>query len=589
MVSPDDMSKLRDYIHNKTPDFVEPVVDYPTTVHALHSWLNAHGHDYTLKEVAAPLNMQFPCMALPEFSQERLSIFLKNSSADCVLSFGDIKKRLAGYFRYALESDAQNPDSRTQLENRELKQSLFDMHTPKDMGISTKFLYMAIQQQCRAAIDSPPLLCLAASDFLEQLISLTLFDRKEISEKNYLQIVNEYCKFSVQYYDALLARLSSDYSKEHHLLSLPHEQYPKTIEPAYIATPTKKDRLERRKTKTLSVFLDTYLQTKVSDGKKNERYTPELKKHIELFIKAITDKPIDMYVRDDFRNFRELLMKLPPNFTKRKDLRDKTIQEIVGMHHEHTLQEKTINTYLVDVSAMFNWLVTEGYLEKNLATKLTIKEKISEIDSREAFSLDDLKKIFKSIRFESYKTSTTPSKYWVPWIGLYTGMRVEEICQLHCADVYQIDGLWVVDINNRPDDSGLEDKKLKTANASRIIPLHNHLQELGFLQYHAKMKEAGVRLFPDLKALGERKQYAKIISKDFGPFIRRLGIEGKKTFHSLRHTFSDFFKKKMMHTPIFEQVFGHTHETLAARRYGSRFTPQECYDKLISLINYGLQ
>ena len=253
MVSSDDMSKLRDYIHNQTPDFVEPVVNYPVTVHALHSWLNAHGHDYTLKEVAAPLNMQFPCMALPEFSQERLSIFLKNSSANCVLSFGDIKKRLAGYFRYALESDAQNPDSRTQLENRELKQSLFDMHTPKDMGISTKFLYMAIQQQCRAAIDSPPLLCLAASDFLEQLISLTLFDRKEISEKNYLQIVNEYCKFSVQYYDALLARLSSDNSKEHHLLSLPHEQYPKTIEPAYIATPTKKDRLERRKTKTLSV------------------------------------------------------------------------------------------------------------------------------------------------------------------------------------------------------------------------------------------------------------------------------------------------------------------------------------------------
>ena len=27
MVSSDDMSKLRDYIHNQTPDFVEPVVE----------------------------------------------------------------------------------------------------------------------------------------------------------------------------------------------------------------------------------------------------------------------------------------------------------------------------------------------------------------------------------------------------------------------------------------------------------------------------------------------------------------------------------------------------------------------------------
>lgn len=44
-----------------------------------------------------------------------------------------------------------------------------------------------------------------------------------------------------------------------------------------------------------------------------------------------------------------------------------------------------------------------------------------------------------------------------------------------------------------------------------------------------------------------------------------------------------------MHTPIFEQVFGHTHEKLAARRYGSRFTPQECYENLISLLDYGLE
>ena len=168
-------------------------------------------------------------------------------------------------------------------------------------------------------------------------------------------------------------------------------------------------------------------------------------------------------------------------------------------------------------------------------------------------------------------------------------MRIEEICQLHCSDIYKVDGLWVIDVNNKPSDNGMHDKKLKTENASRIIPMHNHLQELGLLQYHAQMKAQGERLFPDLKPLGVRKQYGKIISKDFGPFIRKLGIKGNKTFHSLRHTFSDFFKKRLQHNAIFEQVFGHTHEKLATRRYGSRFTPQECYDSLISHLDYGLQ
>ena len=168
-------------------------------------------------------------------------------------------------------------------------------------------------------------------------------------------------------------------------------------------------------------------------------------------------------------------------------------------------------------------------------------------------------------------------------------MRIEEICQLHCTDIRQDEGLWVFDINNNPDASGLDDKKLKTANANRIIPLHNHLLKLGFLEYYAEIKEDSTRLFPDLKALGTREQYGKIISKDFGPFIRSLGIKGNKTFHSLRHTFSDFFKKKMMHNIMFEEVFGHSHETLATKRYGSRFSPQKCYDELISLLDYGLE
>ena len=591
VVSPDDMAKMKRFLHDQFPDhFTHKVVEYPPTVHALHAWLNENGHEYTLKEVAVPLQMQFASMPLPDFALDRLSEFLEGGSEKKPLVFSDIKKRLVGYFRYALENDAQKPSSRTQREERPLQQPLFDMLTPKHMGISTEVLYSAFHQQCRAAIDTPPLLCLYALDYLEKFVEADLFESVEISKVNYLQIINEYCKFSVLYFEILQARLKNDYSKEHHLLSLPYESYPRSAKPQDAHLPVTVDRDPRRKkVKKLSEFLENYLQTKVEDGKKDPRYIPELRNHLELFIRIISDKPINMYSRDDFRDFRKTLFKLPPNFTKRKELRDKTIQEIIDMKCTTTMQEKTVNTYTIDVSALFNWFVIEGYLEQNYATQLGVKVKKAEIDSRDAFTPEDLKVIFKKSALEAYKTSKAPSRYWVPWIGLYTGMRIEEICQLHCSDIYKVDGLWVIDVNNKPSDNGMHDKKLKTENASRIIPMHNHLQELGLLQYHAQMKAQGERLFPDLKPLGVRKQYGKIISKDFGPFIRKLGIKGNKTFHSLRHTFSDFFKKRLQHNAIFEQVFGHTHEKLATRRYGSRFTPQECYDSLISHLDYGLQ
>lgn len=588
VVSADDMAKIKAFAHEQFPDrFAQKVVEYPHAVHALHDWLNGHGHDYTLKEVAVPLQMQFAQMPLA-FSQERLAAFLSESEKQ-PLAFNDIKKRLAGFFRYALERDAEDPTSRTRQEERLLEEPLLDMRTPLEMGISTEFLYSSFYRDCRAAIDTPPLLCLHALENLERLVSIDVFSKDEISIENYLQISNEYCKLASQYFEILLARLKNDYSKESLITSLPYYTYPRLLDNVSENNNPSICKTKRKKSKNLSDFLKIYLQTKVSDGKKDPRYIPELERHIELFIKIISDKPIDSYTREDFREFRNILSKLPPNLTKRKDFRGKTVQEVLAMPHTVTMQEKTINTYTIDVSAFFNWLVTEGYLEKNYATKLSIKEKKAEIDSRDVFTLEDLKIIFKSDALKTFKTSKTPSMYWVPWIGLYTGMRIEEICQLHCSDIYKSNELWVIDINDKSSSNGLNDKKIKTENASRIIPIHDHLIELGLLKYHAQMKANGTRLFPDLKALGIRKQYGKIISKDFGPFIKSLGVTGKKTFHSLRHTFSDFFKKKLLHNTIFEQVFGHTHETLATRRYGSRFTPQECYEHLISRLDYGLR
>ena len=64
--------------------------------------------------------------------------------------------------------------------------------------------------------------------------------------------------------------------------------------------------------------------------------------------------------------------------------------------------------------------------------------------------MDDLRALFSDRTKYLKETRKHPARFWAPWIALYTGMRIEEICQLHICDIRDIDGLLITD--GEPDD-----------------------------------------------------------------------------------------------------------------------------------------
>jgi integrase len=113
-----------------------------------------------------------------------------------------------------------------------------------------------------------------------------------------------------------------------------------------------------------------------------------------------------------------------------------------------------------------------------------------------------------------------PYQFWLPLLGLYTGGRLEELCQLIVSDVVETNGIWAISINDEGDD-----KRIKTQQSRRIIPLHPQIVSLGFLQYIDSLKAArGSRVFPELKRIGGR--YGHAPSKWFNEKYRKqLGID----------------------------------------------------------------
>ncbi|MFT4300402.1 MAG: site-specific integrase [Desulfovibrio sp.] len=370
------------------------------------------------------------------------------------------------------------------------------------------------------------------------------------------------------------ARLRGDFSYEQ-----PYHQAEYTLYPQ-IEMPAEETALY------LSELIEKYCIIKIKDGAWVQRSLADHKNRVTSLLRIIGDKPINSVTRQDMRSFRDTLQKLPPRWREHLDKSGLSIDDFIEKHKNKTqLSIKSVNVTVEAISGMFTWAMRENLIERNSAQGLGIKDTQQDIEKRLPLSDDDIKLVFFN---GDYKPGAfnNPAYYWVPLIALYTGMRLEEICQLHCEDIYEESGIFLIDIREESTD-GLCDKILKTKNAKRKIPIHDELIKYGLISYRDDaIKNHQLRLFSSLKKTEKSPKYGKQVGKDFGLLLKEKRITDGKSFHSLRHSFSNFFKVRNMHTDMFRQVFGHEIQNLAGRQYGDKFSIKQIYEELISKISF---
>lgn len=489
------------------------------------------------------------------------------------ISQQDIRERLNGYLRVLLEQDDYNVQPRE------------GVHGP-GIDLTSGQLAACNANIMRYWVDSPESLAGVAVDCIPVLVREGVFKPEEITADNFLQIAKSYLKMQVTNKRVLQARENGDYLVEEAVFSAPYKPYPLADD---MLEDEQKTELPEQQF-CLSEFIEKYIQTKLSDGAWKAHSVADHRARLANLIEILNDKSVRDVTRDDMRYFRDVLRKLPPNRTKLKEFKGKSVKEILDMNCVAVLSVKTVNMIVEAASSVFDWGVREGLLEQNPAKGLSIKDDRQEIGLRDAFTREDLNQIFSSDYYVNGKFKH-PSFFWAPLIGAYTGMRLEEICQLDCDDIYESDapGVWVIDINVKPSRDGIVRKLLKNKNSVRIVPVHRDLIQVGLLEYREKLKKKGVeRLFAELQKTDLSPKYGKQPGKSFGKLVRSLKFTGNKTFHSLRHSFSDFFKVEGLHNDIFRQIFGHEIPGLAGRQYGSKFDSLTCYNEIVSKLDYGI-
>ena len=341
---------------------------------------------------------------------------------------------------------------------------------------------------------------------------------------------------------------------------------------------------------TVSAVLEEFLAYK-NTGDIKLASEGKIRSRIEHFTEIMGDMSLGELDREVVKDYVSRMQKMPGNLylmrRKYKISDTRMLIERALADGQPVMSRDAIGRHIESLGSMFKWAKKVRYLLDNPAENVLAQRRVMvrEQDRRDLFTEDELLRIFSADWFKTGAgtpnqygryTSFRPFHYWLPLLALYVGGRINELCQLYLADI-RVDknGVAYIDFNLDAPDKMMDeealaggDKSLKTVNAIRQVPLHPRLIELGLLEYVDALKAAGYdRLFPELKH-NKIKGYRAAASKWFNEnyFGKVLGFtrDGKKTFHSLRHTFINAVDKYETNERTIAQLVGHVRGSTTA-------------------------
>lgn len=317
------------------------------------------------------------------------------------------------------------------------------------------------------------------------------------------------------------------------------------------------------------------------------QYTEEV---FPLFLELHGDIETTKINKTHTTAFANAVLSLPRNRRKMPEYRDLKIRELIKLSipKEKQLSTTTKRNYLLRLSSFLHWLEDHDYSQRNLYTPLKISslKKFTRANEERAQYTDaELAMLFNSDDY-SQGLHKYSFQYWVPLIGLFTGARENEICQLYTSDIRQDEetGIWIIDFNeNEPEKTR---KSLKRPFHARAFPIHKQLTALGILDFVGHQRQRGEeRLFSELPYRMKNKYADKMQRWYNTTYERKCGLTGHTSFHSLRHTTINYLKKQTkLDTNSFVYWIGQSESgTESDRRYVKPLTLpefQKAYRKL---------
>ena len=288
------------------------------------------------------------------------------------------------------------------------------------------------------------------------------------------------------------------------------------------------------------------------------------------FKEIVGDIAISDFTIEVARQYKKEYIDYPVRRTLGKN-KDKSLEEL-RQQTDARVAEATVATRMGMINAFLNWAADHKYLHQNHLSNIVV-QRDKRTRKKLPFNPQDLKLIFSQPQFTSGHVKNA-WEFWLPIIAIYTGARINEICQLRGSDIQTHNGITYFNIHD-------DGNTLKTRNSIRKIPIHHHLKKLGILELAQRV--GGGFLFEITQYNKKRGHYP---SKRFSTFKTSLGMGQSKSFHSFRHNFRDALTTAGAQPFITYTLMGHSSSDITFTQYGSDATMQQL-NEAVQRIDYG--
>jgi integrase len=312
-----------------------------------------------------------------------------------------------------------------------------------------------------------------------------------------------------------------------------------------VPTPTLAARQQHMLSEVVRDYIDKYPSVK------HEAMFKKVCGVLPMLLEVVGDKAIHTLRQTDINRFFEVVNQLPPRWKDIARQRSLGVLEVARLRLGEMAPATFEGTYKAVVTPFLKTAIT-NWQDRGFPATLTT-EMLRYTGNREegeahqrAFHDAELVRLYEGRELEEFSTSKNEQhKFWLPHLGLFTGARVNELCQLNPkVDILKDEssGVWYLNITEQSEADENITKTVKTNASRRRVPIHSQLIEMGFLRYVDGLKRAGKTLLFDGFKPG-KKRAATEAEKWFRQFLKDIGLRDETPgarlvgMHAYRSTF----------------------------------------------------
>lgn len=316
---------------------------------------------------------------------------------------------------------------------------------------------------------------------------------------------------------------------------------------------------QKRPKNSISSILIRYIES-ASVNRKAPQSLDEVSLQIERLIEVIGDIDVTEVNRGHISKYRDTLLQLPKS--KKADIRSRPIKEQIELARANKLPciaPATVKTIMRKTSPVFGYAFDLGLIDANPYKGVAypkVQDK-SEVAEDKGYTAEELSLLFELETFSDVAAQRPYGLacYWVPLLCRFTGSRIEEMVQLRKDDIkISNEGIYFIYIREG------EDQHLKASSAVRLVPIHDQLVELGFLDF---VNSSGEFLFSELKPNkhGKRSPY---LVKWWSKQVKQTGVKTKSPSHSFRHSLRTTLRDLGVVDSVADSITGHAPANIGA-------------------------